>query len=278
VVTNPNALLWLTRIKNRDEYTAEHCLRVAILAIAFGRHIDLPEEELKLLGLCGMLHDVGKMVIPDEILNKPGRLTAQEYDIMKTHSEEGGRLLLEQRGIDPAVIFVAHHHHERLDGTGYPNQLTADCISLYTRIISIVDTYDAISSARCYKTASTPAEAVKILYDNQGSQFDPDLLQHFILMVGIIPTGSIVEMTNGEVGVVLSNNPDYKLKPKVLLIRNELKRPQQEKIINLANNPFSEEGHLYEISKALPNGSYDVDILDYKEPKEYPGLSQFDWL
>ena len=278
VVTNPNALLWLTRIKARDEYTAEHCLRVAILAIAFGRHLGLPDEELKLLGLCGMLHDVGKMVIPDEILNKPGRLTAEEYEIMKTHSEEGYKLLMEQSGLDPVVISVAHHHHERLDGMGYPSQLAPEHISLYTRIVTIVDAYDAISSARCYKKASTPAEALKILYDNRDSQFDGDLLQHFILMVGIIPTGSIVEMTNGEVGVVLSNNPDYKLKPKILLVRDEYKRPQSEKIVNLANNPSSQDGNPYEISKALTNGSYDVDILDYKKPKEYPHLSQFDWL
>lgn len=278
VVTNPNALLWLTRIKDRDEYTAEHCLRVAILAMAFGRHLGLPEEELKLLGMCGMLHDVGKMVIPNEILNKPGRLTAEEYEVMKTHSEEGSRLLSEQSGLDPAVISVAHHHHERLDGTGYPSQLQPEHISLYTRIITIVDSYDAISSARCYKKASTPAEALKILFDNRGSQFDGDLLQHFILMVGIIPTGSIVEMNNGEVGVVLSNNPDYKLKPKVLLVRDEYKRPQPEKIINLAHSPSTEEGSLYEIKKALTNGSYDVDIMDYRQPKAYPHLSQFDWL
>jgi len=278
VVSNPNALLWLTRIKDRDEYTAEHCLRVAVMAIAFGRHLNLPDEELSLIGMCGMLHDVGKMVIPNEVLNKPGRLTAEEYEVMKTHSEEGGRLLSEQSGLDPSIITAARHHHERLDGMGYPSGLQAEKIPLYTRMITIVDAYDAISSARCYKKATTPAEALRILYDNRGSQFDPDLLQHFILMVGIVPTGSIVELSTGQVGIVLANNPQHKLKPKVLLVRDEFKRPQQERIINLANNPTTENGEPYEIIQALSNGSFGVDIIEYTKPKEYPHLSEFDWL
>lgn len=278
VVSNPNALLWLTRIKNRDEYTAEHCLRVAIMAIAFGRHLGLSESELSLVGMCGMLHDVGKMVIPDTVLNKPGRLTPKEYEVMKSHAAEGGNLLEDQSGLDPCVVTVARHHHERLDGKGYPAQLKAEEISLYTRIVSIVDAYDAISSERCYKQATTPAEALKILYDNRDSQFDSDLLQHFILMVGIVPTGSIVELNNGQVGIVLANNPQYKLKPKVLLVRDEQKKPQQERIINLAKNPTSRKGKPLEITQALSNGSFGVDILDYTKPNEYPHLSEFDWL
>jgi putative nucleotidyltransferase with HDIG domain len=278
VVSNPNALLWLTRIKARDEYTAEHCLRVAIMSIAFGRHLGLDESELSLIGMCGMLHDVGKMVIPEEVLNKPGRLTAEEYEIMKSHAAIGGELLDEQNELDPSIVTVARHHHERLDGMGYPEKLKAENISLYTRIVSIVDAYDAISSERCYKKATTPAEALRILYDNRGSQFDPDLLQHFILMVGIVPTGSIVELNNGEVGIVLANNPEYKLKPKVLLVRDEFKKPREERIINLAKNPMSEDGKVLEITQALSNGSFGVNILDYTKPREYPHLTEFDWL
>ncbi|GLQ30500.1 HD family phosphohydrolase [Litoribrevibacter albus] len=278
VVSNPNALLWLTRIKNRDEYTAEHCLRVAILSIAFGRHLDLDESELSLLGMCGMLHDVGKMIIPDEILNKPGKLTPEEYDVMKAHASRGGELLEQQSDLDPSIITVARHHHERLDGMGYPSNLKAENISLYTRIVTIVDAYDAISSERCYKPAATPAEALRILYENRGTQFDPELLQHFILMVGIVPTGSIVELNNGQVGIVLANNPQYKLKPKVLLVRDEQKRPQEERIINLAKCPIKADEKPLEISKALSNGSFGVDILDYTKSKEYPHLSEFNWL
>jgi putative nucleotidyltransferase with HDIG domain len=278
VVCNPNALMWLTRIKNRDEYTAEHCLRVAILSIAFGRHLNLPEEDLCLLGMCGMLHDVGKMVIPDEVLNKPGRLTPDEYKIMKRHAIEGAKLLCDQSGLDSCVITTAKHHHERLDGKGYPSGLTAEKIPLYTRMVTIVDAYDAISSARCYKPAKTPAEALKIIYENRGSQFDPDLLQHFILMVGIMPTGSLVEMSNGQIGIVLENNPDYKLKPKVLLVRDKNKQPQKERIINLAKDHKDPDGILYEITQALPNGSHGVDIMDYTKPKEHQNLAEFDWL
>lgn len=278
VVSNPNALLWLTRIKERDEYTAEHCLRVAIMAIAFGRHLGLSDSELSLVGMCGMLHDVGKMVIPNEVLNKPGRLTAEEFEIMKSHAAKGGELLEDQSGLDPCIVTVARHHHERLDGMGYPAKLKAENISLYTRIVSIVDAYDAISSERCYKKATTPAEALKILYDNRGSQFDADLLQHFILMVGIVPTGSIVELNNGQVGIVLANNTEYKLKPKVLLVRDEHKKPQQERIINLAKSPTALDGTPLEISQALSNGSFGVNILDYTKPREFPHLTEFDWL
>lgn len=278
VVGNPNALLWLTRIKDRDEYTAEHCLRVGIMAIAFGRHLGLAEDELTLLGMCGMLHDVGKMAIPDEILNKPGRLTKEEFETMKSHADKGGQMLEEQSGLDDAVIFTARHHHERLDGNGYPAGLKAEYISLYTRIISIVDAYDAISSIRCYKSAMTPAEALKILFDNRGHQFDADLVQDFILMVGAVPTGSIVEMTSGEIGIVLSINHGYKNKPKVLLVRNQFKKQQQERIINLVKCPVNDEGVPYEIAQTLKNGEFGVDILDYCKPKEYPHLNQFDWL
>ena len=205
ILSNANALLWLTKIKRQDHYTAEHSLRVGILAIAFGRFLGFCNEDLELLGLCGMLHDVGKMRVPDDILNKPSRLTRIEFEIMKEHAFLGSQVLSEMQGVDPMIINTAHYHHERLDGRGYPAQLNAHYLHKYIRMVSIVDVYDAITSKRPYKDSSPAFDALKILFSERGKHFDIELVEAFIRMVGIYPPGTLVEMTNGEVGITLSS-------------------------------------------------------------------------
>src|SRR5690606_11347487 len=144
ILRNPDALLWMSRMRNEDEYTSEHCLNVCIVAIAFGRHLGFYEDELEKLGMCGLLHDVGKMRIPSEILNKPAELTAKEYRMIKAHPVHGRNLLMSSPGVDQSVIDVAYSHHERIDGEGYPRKLKAPDISEFARIIAIVDAYDAM--------------------------------------------------------------------------------------------------------------------------------------
>jgi len=233
IMRNANALLWLTQVKDQDRYTAEHSLRVGILAIAFGRFLDFDEPELELLGLCGMLHDVGKVKIPDEILNKPARLTRIEFDIMKEHAPLGKDILLDQVGVDQLIIDTAHYHHERIDGKGYPEQLNASFLHKYVRMISIVDVYDAITSARPYKVGSPAFDALKILFSERGKHFDDELVEAFIRMVGIYPPGTLVEMTNGEVGIIVSANANSRLRPKVELVLTADKKIRPPYIINL---------------------------------------------
>jgi len=263
IMRNANALLWLTQVKNQDRYTAEHSLRVGILAIAFGRFLDFDESELEILGLCGMLHDVGKVKIPDEILNKPARLSRIEFDIMKEHAPLGKDILLEQKGVNKLIIDTAHYHHERIDGKGYPEQLNASFLHKYVRIVSIVDVYDAITSARPYKVGSPAFDALKILFSERGKHFDDELVEAFIRMVGIYPPGTLVEMTNGEVGIVVSANVDSRLRPKVELVLTADKKIRPPYIINLLDGIPDKSGSVYVIKEGITNGTYGVDVKDY---------------
>jgi putative nucleotidyltransferase with HDIG domain len=260
---NANALLWLTQIKQQDEYTSEHCLRVGILAIAFGQFLGLTSAELELLGLCGMLHDVGKVKVPDDILNKPGRLSRIEFDIMKEHTTLGKNILSEQKGVHKLIIETAHYHHERIDGKGYPESLNASYIHKFIRMISIIDAYDAITSARPYKDGSPAFDALKILFSERDMHFDKELTEAFIRMVGIYPPGTLVEMINGEIGIVVSANPNARLRPKVELIMTRDHNLRPLYVIDLANNILDEEGIIYAIKNGINNGSYGINIKDY---------------
>jgi putative nucleotidyltransferase with HDIG domain len=263
IINNANALTWLTKIKNKDEYTAEHSLNVCILSVAFARHLGLPEEELRRIGLCGLLHDVGKAKIPDEILNKPGRFTDEEMDIMKLHTVFGRDLLLSVQDVDHATVDVAYMHHERIDELGYPRALKAHQIPYYAKLISVVDTYDAITSSRCYDSGRSSMEALDIIYKNRNRQFDEDLALEFIKFIGIYPPGSIVQMTNGEVGIVLTSNKSNKLRPRVLMVLDKDKKPVAQFVIDLSDTPKDLEGEPYMISGELPNGKYGVDVREF---------------
>jgi putative nucleotidyltransferase with HDIG domain len=263
IMRNANALLWLTQIKEQDQYTSEHCLRVGILAIAFGRFMGFNEDDLELIGLCGMLHDVGKLKVPDDILNKPGRLSRIEYEIMKQHASLGKEILEAQKGAHKLVIDTAHYHHERVDGKGYPQQLNASYLHKFVRMISIVDAYDAITSSRAYKDGAPAFDALKILFSERDMHFDRDLTEAFIRMVGIYPPGTLVEMTNGEVGIVVSANPNARLRPKVELVLNHDKKLRQPYVINMVENTTDETGKVYVIKQGLANGTFGVDVKDY---------------
>jgi putative nucleotidyltransferase with HDIG domain len=263
ILNNANALLWLTQVKEQHKYTAEHSLRVGILAIAFGRFIGLKEHELETIGLCGMLHDIGKTKIPDDILNKPGRLTRIEYDIMKQHSVYGKELLDEQQGVNKLIKDTAHFHHERIDGKGYPEKLSAAYLHQFVRMVSIVDVYDAITSTRSYKDGSPAFDALKILYAERDKHFDSELVEAFIRMVGIYPPGTLVEMTNGEVGIVVSANADSRLRPKVELVMTADKKFRSSYVINLIKDPIDKHGKPYAIKEGITNGTHGVDVKDY---------------
>ncbi|GGY75120.1 HD-GYP domain-containing protein [Marinobacter zhanjiangensis] len=254
ISSNPNAMFWLTRIRHRDAYTAEHCVRVGILAISFGRFVGLDENQLETVGLCGMLHDVGKMRIPPEVLNKPGALDADEWRLMQRHPEYGADLLGSDHELEPAVRDAALSHHERLDGKGYPSALTGPAISQLTRMVSIVDAYDAMTSDRAYREGIPTQEALKILYKNRGNQFDDQLVEAFIRLIGIYPPGSLVELHTGEVAVVLATNSRHKLRPLVEVVLDSDRHACLPRVLNLNHGPTDADGNTYSIRKALPDG------------------------
>jgi len=263
ILQNKDALAWLTKIKNKDEYTAEHSLNVSILSATFARYLGHNETEIKEIALCGLLHDVGKAKVPNEILNKEGRFTKEEAEIMMMHTVHGRNLLMSMPNKDLSSIDVAHSHHERIDGRGYPRRLEASQIPYFAKIIAIVDAYDAITSSRCYDKGRASMEALDIIYKCKGTQFDTELALEFIKCIGVYPPGSIVELKTGEVGIVIEINEDNKLKPRILLVLDRGKKEISQKIINLNSNIKDEQGNTMMIAKELTNGSYGVWLEKY---------------
>ena len=263
VLRHPDAMLWLSKIRNESEYTSDHCLNVCILAIAFGRQLDFDTQELQNIGLCGLLHDVGKMRVPHGIVDKPAKLTTKEYNLMKAHTVHGRNLLLSTKNVYSGTIDVAYSHHERMDGEGYPRKLPGKGIARYARIISIVDAYDAMTAERCYSRAKTSTEALKIIYSERGKQFDDELALKFIKTIGLYPPGSLVELYSGEVGFVFESNQYRRHLPKVILLLDDEKEPRKkEKILDLSYIESGEISKQNLIKQVWPDGSFALHIRD----------------
>ncbi|MHB8535067.1 MAG: HD-GYP domain-containing protein [Sulfuricaulis sp.] len=248
---NPDALTCFALIKKKDEYTAMHSLRTAILSMVFGRQLGLEPQDLELLGLGALLCDIGKMKIPSEILNKPESLTADEMLMMKGHVAWGAEILEKADQMPAAVIEIARRHHERYDGSGYVDKLKGDAIGLFGLIAGIVDYYDAVTSDRVYRAGISSYAALQKMYEWRGSLFQPMLVEKFIQCLGIYPVGSVVELNTGEIAVVAAHNRVQRLKPRVVLARRADKTPYLETpITNLAGR-LTPEGRPCEIERVL---------------------------
>jgi len=215
VLNNSAALTSLARIKSKDEYTYLHCIAVSALCISFGEHLRLDDRKIKALGIGGLLHDIGKVRIPIEILNKPGPLSEKEFEIMKQHVMHGDCILRQTGNIEEDSICVTAHHHERLDGTGYPEGLKGDEISPFGQMAAIVDIYDALTSERCYKNPMAPTDALRKLFEWSDNYLNRDLVERFIAHLGIYPVGSVVRLQSGFIGVVVDHGEKGLLYPVV---------------------------------------------------------------
>ncbi len=218
VLNNKDALISLVRIKQKDEYTYMHSLAVSVLCISFARHLGLDAAKTKQIGVGGLLHDFGKVKIPQEILTKPGPLTEQEFEIIKTHVEHGESILKQTTRVDERSIRVTAHHHERLDGSGYPQGLKKDQISLFGQMAAVVDIYDALTAERCYKDSMPPTEALKKIFEWSEGYLNRQLVEQFIAHVGIYPVGSLVRLRSGNVAVVVEHGEKGLLYPVVRVI------------------------------------------------------------
>jgi len=212
---NQSALLSLLHLKTHDDYTFLHSVSVCALMITFCKSLKLDPATTREAGLGALLHDTGKMLVPDAILNKPGRFTDEEFEIMKRHPRDGYDILRATPGIGEVPLDIALHHHERMDGTGYPDRLPGAEISTLARMAAIVDVYDAITSDRCYHVGIPPAEALKKMWEWSKFDFDQTLMRAFISTIGIYPVGTLVRLDSGRLAVVVELHTSEILKPSV---------------------------------------------------------------
>ncbi|HHH36436.1 MAG TPA: HD-GYP domain-containing protein [Gammaproteobacteria bacterium] len=266
IARNPDAFIWIARIRDKDEYSYSHCVRATIWAVTFGRHLGLSRERLEHLALGVLFSEVGKTRLPDKILQKKGRLTAEEFEVMKKHVNYGVAILRDTKGMHPEVLDVVANHHERHNGSGYPRGLKGNQIPLLGKIAGIVDFYDAVTCPRQEEMALSPSEAMIKLHDLRDRDFQAELVDEFIQAIGIYPTGSLIELSTGEVGVITEQNAGRRLRPRVLLILDRHKQPLRKmREIDLQKVLKDKEGHTLNIAACLPEGSYGIDLSAFRK-------------
>lgn len=264
ILRNAGALIGLLKIKSRDDYTFLHSVSVCALMVAFCKSTGMDSEMTRQAGLGGLLHDTGKSLIPDEILNKPGRLTDEEFDIVKAHPKNGYDILLKTPHIGPIPLDITLHHHERRDGSGYPDNLRGDNISTLSQMAAIVDVYDAITSDRSYHKGIPAAEALRRIFEWSKHHFNPDLVHAFIRCVGIYPVGTMVLLESGKLAVVLEPHETNLLAPKVKLFFNTKTNTHITPVVLDLGKPFGDGGGDRIVSHESPE-KWQIDPMRFIE-------------
>ena len=260
ITRNPDAMMWLTRLKGVDAYTYDHGLNVSIYLMAFGRHIGLPQDQIRLLGTAGLLQDIGKMKLPRDVLEKKGKMTSSEYELTKSHVQIGLDMIQQSKHTSPLIHDIVAQHHERHNGSGYPKGSSGDSISMYGAIAGIADVYAAITSSRPYAQPLSPQDALSQLFSWRGSVFSERLVEEFIQAIGIFPVGSLVELNTGEVAVVVAQNRARRLKPRILLVLDHNKQAYTSPImLDMTFEPPTSNGDPYRIVRGLRIDMHEVD-------------------
>ena len=263
LVDNPDALMWVAKLHDDERDTCSHGLRVALHLVALGRHLGLPRRELSHLCTIGMLADIGKTRLPQALLEKPGMLTPSEHNVLKEHVRLGIEALLQTMRLAKAVEEGIAQHHERLDGSGYPKGLKGDEIGVYGRMAAIADSFAALVASRAYANASAPQDALMNLYEWAGTSFDEPLVEQFVQAIGLFPVGSLVELSSGEVAVVLAQNRVRRLEPRVLVLTGTDKAPVAAPFErDLFANPKDREHGPVRIVRGLADGAYGLKPAD----------------
>lgn len=277
VLRNPDAFAWLSRVKEADEHTYGHSVRSAVWSIIFGRHLGLAKKDLDTLAMGVLLKDVGKTSIDRALLNKAQRTPEEEREYER-FVEIGVEILRQTPGVEPKIISVVKHHCERVNGSGFPQHLRGDKIPLLGKIAGIVTFYDEVTNPRGEIFPLAPSRAVAMLYDRRDKEFQEELVVEFIRAIGLYPTGTLVELNTGEVAVVIEQNFERRLKPKVMVVLNACKEPLSKPLLlDLAEDERRklalvdsgkkrlEDIEKIEIAQDLEPGSFDVDIQKVRD-------------
>jgi putative nucleotidyltransferase with HDIG domain len=260
ITRNPDAFSWLTRMKQKDNYTYNHSVSTSIWAVAFGRHLGLPKTDLQSLAIGALLFDVGKMRLPEKLINNTQRYNQYEFKLVKQHVQHSIDIVHSIGSISEDVIEMVRTHHERHNGSGYPAGLSGNTIPIFGRIAGIVDCYDAIISERPFAYAMSPHNAVKKLYEWRNIDFQAELVEQFIQVVGIYPVGTVIELSDGRVGVVYAQNRVWRLRPQIMLILDQNKTTYSDfDIINLMTETSDANGKPLDIVRSVEPGMYGID-------------------
>lgn len=259
VLRNANALSCLGRIREKDNYLLEHSVNLSVLMSLFGNYRHLPADVLHQTVVGALLHDLGKILTPDDILHKPGRLTAEEFEVMKLHARHSRDILASTEGIGEIAVITAAQHHEKLDGSGYPEGLKGEEITEYGRMVAITDVYDAITSDRVYHKGMTPSQGLKKLLEWSGDHLDPELVKQFIRCIGLYPVGSLVLLESGRLGVVVeTNDQDQRLPVVRVMYHTRFRLP-----ITVESIDLSRAGNQDRIVRAVDPEDYKLDVRKF---------------
>ena len=264
VERNPDAMIWLARLRTTDQYSYDHALDVSVHLMVFARFLGLPTETIESLGVAGLMQDIGKVFIPAAILAKPEQLTEAEYALVQAHVASSLEMLVGHVGFPTSVLEIIASHHERYDGSGYPRRLKGERICFHGELAGLVDSYCAMTRERPYGPAVSSQKALETLIRMRGRQFRESVVDQFIQCVGLYPTGSLVELNTGEVGVVIQQNQVRRLKPRLLIVLAPDKSVERHPItLDLMMDPLTPTGATYRITQALPATAYGIDPSEF---------------
>lgn len=260
ILRNPDAFFWLEALRAHDGYSYTHAVNSCALMAAFGRHLGLPDEALRDLAAGGLLMDIGKAALPEELLNREGALRDDELEQVRGHVMHSLRLYDAGEFANPVVREIILNHHEREDGSGYPNGLSGDQIPLFGRIAGIVDSYDAMTSPRAHQAAVSRYEALQAMYRERGRSYQPDLLEQFVQCLGAYPVGTLVELNTGELAIVMAQNPVRRLFPRVMLLSDAGKQRRAAfEPLDLRDTWTGPDPACISIRRGVPPGSFGLD-------------------
>jgi len=261
---NPDAMLLLTRLQRRGAYELKRALDSSVLMVTFGRFLQLTESELELLGLAGLLQDIGKVRLPRTLLGKKAALSEEERELAQKHVKLSMEIVRASTGLRTELPELVSLHHERYDGSGYPRGLSGQAIGLLGSIAGIVDVYSALTSERGYAAQESPSNALGLLHRLRGTEFQDAIVEQFIQCIGIYPVGSVVELNSGEIGIVIAQNRVRRLQPRVMVILDAKQNPlKPQKILDLIREPKVAPGEPYRIRRTLEASKLKLDPREF---------------